>query len=130
MGYRSEVKSVIYGTPDEMDAFKLAVFDLYNRVREEYGDEVKTLASDYRAFIYLDAPYTKWYDEYEEVQDWQQLLELAEEAGLNTEFVRVGESSEGDIEAEYYGDDNINYLEPMTKIDVGFAYDEHIKEVA
>jgi len=122
MGYRSEVKSIIYGTEDEMREFKEACFDLYNQVREEYATEVRTFTIKDKAFIYLDADYTKWYDEYEEVQHWNDLLDMAREAGLNTEFVRIGESSEGDIEVDYTGDDNLSYLTPRCTIDVGFSY--------
>jgi len=123
VGYRSEVKSLIYGTAEEIAEFKAATFDLYNQVREEYGDEVRTFNIKDRHFIYLDADYTKWYDEYEEVQHWNDLLDFAKEFGLCTEFVRVGESSDGDIEQDYSGQNNLNYLTPTCTIDVGFSYD-------
>jgi hypothetical protein len=122
MGYRSEVKSIIYSNEKEIEAFKLAHFELYNQICEEYGSEVTTFNKDGRSFIYLNADYTKWYDEYDEVQHWNSLLDLAQCDGLNTEFVRIGESSEGDIEQDYYGDNNLNYLSPRITIDVGFDY--------
>lgn len=130
MGYRSEVKSCIYGEPSEMAKFKEAVFDLYNQVVEDFGNSLRTIKlDDTRELLYLDNDYAKWYDEFDEVQRWNELLELAVEANLNTEFVRVGEDSEGDIETDYTGDKNMNYLQPMTKIDVGFSYYRNVSEV-
>jgi hypothetical protein len=130
MGYRSEVKSVIYGEPSDMAKFKEAVFDLYNQVVEDFGSQLRTLKmGDKRELLYLDCDYAKWYDEFSDVQRWHEMLELAKEANLNTEFVRVGEDSEGDIEADYTGDKCMNYLQPMTKIDVGFSYDSSLQEV-
>jgi hypothetical protein len=123
MGYRSEVKSLIYGTEQEIADFKAATFELYSQVRDEYGDEVQAFNIKERHFIYLDADYTKWYDEFEEVQHWNELLDKAKNAGLCTEFVRVGESSDGDIEQDYSGDNNLIYLTPRCTIDVGFSYD-------
>lgn len=129
MGYRSEVKSVIYGEPREVQLFKEACFDLYNQICEDYGDEVTTLSSPTRAFIYLNANYTKWYDEFDEVRRWHEFLDIANDVGLNTEFVRVGESSDGDIEQDYHGKNNLCYLSPKVSIDVGFEYDTELKEV-
>lgn len=119
MGYRSEVKGIIYGTEQELKDFKEACFDLYNQVREEYGDEITDESNDKFKLIYLNAPYTKWYDEYEEVQHWNQLYALAQEAGLNTEFARAGEEN-GDIEVDYSGETCEYYLEVVQRIDAHF----------
>lgn len=119
MGYRSEVKGIIYGTEQELKDFKEACFDLYNQVREEYGDEITDESNDKFKLIYLNAPYTKWYDEYEEVQHWNQLYDLAQEAGLNTEFARAGEER-GDIEVDYSGETCEYYLEVVQRIDAHF----------
>lgn len=128
MGYRSEVKSIIYGSEQEMKDFKESASDLYKQVREENDEEVRTFQIADRHFIYLSADYTKWYDEYDEVQHWNDLLQLAKEAGLCTEFVRVGESGNGDIEQDYSGANNMNYLTPKCTIDVGFSYYSDLKE--
>jgi hypothetical protein len=129
MGYRSEVKSVIYGEPEAVDKFMALNVNALTKIKEDFGNQVRALKGNRRKFIYLDCEYSKWYDEFDEVQRWHEFLELADTAGLNTEFVRVGEDSEGDIETDYRGDDCMNYLEPMTKIDVGFNYDAEIEEV-
>ena len=44
MGYRSEVKSVIYGTSNEVSAFKADNFDLFTKVCEEFGGDIKHLS--------------------------------------------------------------------------------------
>lgn len=129
MGYRSEVKSVIYGEPFKVDMFLNEHEAEYNQVLEDFGGDIYIKGSDTRKFIYLDIDYVKWYDEYEEVQRWHDFLNLAEASGLCFEFVRVGESSEGDIEQIYGGDNNLQYLTPKVTIDVGFAYDENIKDL-
>jgi len=121
MGYRSEVKSVIYGTSNEVSAFKADNFDLFTKVCEEFGGDIKHIIKDDEEIIYLSQDYVKWYDEYEEVQMWNELLALAQEAGLCTEFVRVGENADGDIEQDYVGVGNMIYLSPRITIDVGFS---------
>jgi hypothetical protein len=130
MGYRSEVKSCIYDAPEVMDKFMADNAELYTKLTEDFGSQMRTLKmGDRRKIIYLDCEYSKWYDEFGDVQRWHEFLRIAVEADLNTEFVRVGEDSEGDIESDYTGDDCMNYLEPMTKIDVGFGYDGSLQEV-
>lgn len=119
MGYRSEVKGLIYGTADEMEAFKEACFDLYNQVREEFGDEITDESNDKFKLLYLNAPYTKWYDEYEEVQHWQEMYDLARETGMNVEFARAGEE-QGDVELDFSGKDCEYYLEMVQRIDAHF----------
>lgn len=119
MGYRSEVKGLIYGTADEMEAFKLACFDLYNQVREDFGDEITDESNDKFKLLYLNAPYTKWYDEYEEVQRWSELYDLARDAGLNVEFMRAGEE-QGDVEVDNSGESCEYYLEMVQRVDAHF----------
>lgn len=129
MGYRSEVKSVIYGEPFKVDMFLNEHEAEYRTIKNQFGETIRVMGSDFRKFIYLDIDYCKWYDEFEDVQNWHAFLEAAESYGLCTEFVRVGESSEGDIEQIYGGDNNLQYLTPTVTIDVGFDYDEHIKDL-
>ena len=120
MGYRSEVKSLIYGSKDEMRLFKESVFDLYNQVREDFNNEITDETNSKFELLYLNAPYTKWYEDYEEVQRWEKLYFLANEFGLNTEFTRIGESSEGDIEFLNDGMDCQYYLEIIQRVDANF----------
>lgn len=121
MGYRSEVKSLIYGTASQLGNFIDANHDLYKKVREDFNGSIKDMVKKYRdnkdlSIIYLKDDYTKWYDEYEEVQRWHELLDLAEQAGLSVEFIRIGESSEGDIEVYQSGNECVYYLETEMKI--------------
>jgi len=122
MGYRSEVKSVIYGNKNDVSKFKELFFNEYNQLVEDFASELTSFDRGDRTFIYLDADYVKWYDEFEEVQRWHAFLTLAQDLGLATEFVRVGESSEGDIEQDYGGEGCHYYLTPRLSIDVGFKY--------
>jgi len=120
MGYRSEVKGLIYGTKEEMQAFKESIFNLYNQVREDFTNEITDETNSDFELLYLNSPYTKWYDGYEEVQRWEEFYSLADEFGLNTEFIRIGESSEGDIETFNGGANCKYYLELVQRVDANF----------
>ena len=104
MGYRSEVKSLVYGTSEQMAKFKTDNAELIEQLAEDFGLGVTTWAIAKYQMIYLSLDYSKWYDSYSEVIRWNNLLTLAQDAGLLTEFVRIGEDSEGDIETAYTGD--------------------------
>lgn len=104
MGYRSEVKSLVYGSYDDMAKFKADNAELCEQLAEDFGFNVKQWAIGKYEMIYLSLDYSKWYDSYSEVIRWNNLLTLAQDAGLITEFVRIGEDSEGDIETAYTGD--------------------------
>jgi len=129
MGYRSEVKSVIYGEPSKVDAFLKEHEAEFDQVLKDFGVCISIKGSDFRKYVYLNVDYVKWYDEYEDVQRWHEFLEAAQKFGLCIEFVRVGESCQGDIEQIYGGDNNLYYLTPTVTIDVGFDYDENIKDL-
>lgn len=120
MGYRSEVKGLIYGTKEEMQAFKESIFNLYNQVREDFGNEMTDETNSDFEILYLNSPYTKWYDGYDEVQRWNELYHLADEFGLNTEFVRIGESQEGDTEVIAHGMSCKYYLHLIQRVDANF----------
>jgi hypothetical protein len=120
MGYRSEVKGLIYGTKEEMQAFKESIFDLYNQVREDFANEITDETNSEFELLYLNSPYTKWYDEYDEVQRWEEFYYLASQFGLNTEFIRIGENPEGDIEVNAHGMTCKYYLELIQRVDANF----------
>ena len=104
MGYRSEVKSLVYGTSEQMAKFKTDNAELIEALAEDFGADIEQLNNGVYEIIYLDVEYSKWYDSYSEVIRWNNLLTLAQDAELMTEFVRIGEDSEGDIETDYTGD--------------------------
>jgi hypothetical protein len=104
MGYRSEVKSVIYGTKEEMAKFNNDNVVLLTALSEDFGNQLSHETNGHYELIYLDCEYSKWYDSYPDVTRWHNLLNLAKDAELKTEFVRIGEDSAGDIETDYQGD--------------------------
>jgi hypothetical protein len=120
VGYRSEVKSLVYGTSEQMAKFMADNDELIEALRNDFGNQLNFLATnaDYE-LIYLDLSYSKWYDSYAEVIRWNNLLTLANEAELMTEFVRIGEEA-GDIEQEYSQTDCEYYLETVCTINANF----------
>jgi hypothetical protein len=119
MGYRSEVKSLIYGTKEQMAKFNKDNKELLDALAEDFGFNVKQWALGKYSMIYLSLDYFKWYDSYSEVIRWNNLLTLANEAELMTEFVRIGEEA-GDIEQEYSQTDCEYYLETVSTINANF----------
>lgn len=130
MGYRSEVKCIIYGSPEVLDSFIAKHVMQGNKFLSElsdhitYGlitrtwyhndgkrDEVQNKIMDFHGSQF------KWYDEFEDVQGLNQLMDDIDENyedTLDFEFVRVGEDYK-DIETKSsthcYG-----YIYPSTTI--------------
>ena len=119
MGYRSEVKSLIYGEPEAMAKFLEDNAELIEQLALDYGSELTQINNGSYELIYLDLPYSKWYDSFSEVIRWENLLNLANEAELMTEFVRIGEEA-GDIEQEYSQTECDYYLETVCTINANF----------
>lgn len=119
MGYRSEVKSLVYGSYDDMAKFKADNAELCEQLAEDFGANIEQLNNGHYEIIYLDLSYSKWYDSFSEVIRWNNLLTLANEAELMTEFVRIGEEA-GDIEQEYSQTDCEYYLETVSTINANF----------
>lgn len=129
MGYRSDVKILIYGERDDVTAFvaseKLKGIPKglsFHPLQEptEYGHER-------RQYDYYDDGWhtmlefswwdTKWYESYTDVAYWDKLASVFEEAfpRLSMEYVRVGESVDDNV-TDYYGDDNNYYLNVSREI--------------
>lgn len=112
MGYRSEVRALIYGDPAKIDALCMKwrhteTLDLWHT--DAFGASLTewTVPGEKEAdtrFIELHGNNWKWYEGYADVDAWGRFMEMAEELGLNTEFVRIGEEP-NDIETNYCGDD-------------------------
>jgi hypothetical protein len=119
MGYRSEVKSLVYGEPAVMTKFMADNAELVDAVREDFGSSLDTYHKSKQTLLYLDMPYVKWYDDDAGVIRWGNLLSLANEAELMTEFVRIGEEA-GDIEQEYSQTECEYYLETVSTINANF----------
>jgi len=107
MGYRSNVRCLIYGTEEKLEAFltyKLLItgtsvfrdmgdsLTRYSITHSDYQGDTKTI---HVLDLYLDR--CKWYEDYEDVKAWHTFMDQAEEADLDYEFIRIGEDS-GDIE--------------------------------
>lgn len=126
MGYRSQVRGVIYGEPDKLQAFitkamlegcsALTHFadDLrrYRSVRRIYDHEATALQQPNhnggRTLQFKLVPIEvldlrgddwKWYEDYPDVRAWHDLMAEAPEFGLNYEFMRIGEET-ADIEEQ------------------------------
>lgn len=112
MGYRSCVQALIYGDPLKVDqlCMKFRHTDPVNLWTDQaFGRNIREWtvrgeggASDVR-YLHLSGDGWKWYTGYEDVDAWIRFQDLAEEMGLSSEFVRVGEETD-DIETRYGGD--------------------------
>jgi hypothetical protein len=92
MGYRSEVRSVIYGEPKVVDQF-LEDFSVDFEIVKGDSDLEIVSHDDYKV-IHLHNDYCKWYDDYPVVQKWNDLMKKSQDFGLNYEFIRIGEDSD------------------------------------
>lgn len=124
MGYRSEVKSVIYQTKDKFDKFYNDNKEEIEYFREEFGCLSIGIKGPYKV-LFLDFEEVKWYDSFPEVISWHNFLEKAEESGMYYEFVRLGED-DSDVELDSNIDDDGSYilvLERHIKINVSVNFE-------
>ena len=91
MGYRSEVHSVIYGKPKAMESFKNDHVDELDMLVNHMGSMVKFEKIDDNDAIILVGYDVKWYRNFEEVDIWNNLMNVANSLGLSVEYCRVGE---------------------------------------
>lgn len=107
MGYRSQVRSVIYGPKDKMLAFiteqtlidNSIVFNDFKANLTYYEAQINIYTEEatkdmivHVLDLYGDG--WKWYESYPEVDAWHKLLADAAEAELWTEFTRIGENED------------------------------------
>lgn len=102
MGYRSDVRSIIYGEPDKVLAFwtkqQLAgAHALVDSMGLQDYIEHYTINNGALGVIDLKMDSVKWDDSYKNVKSWRDILQYADEDGLDYEFVRIGEAT-NDIE--------------------------------
>lgn len=122
MGYRSQVRSLIYGETDKMSAFIASQRIKHPKVWEAFKDHINIRDASIRVYrphagtdecafadvdimvIDLLGDDWKWYEGYDDVQAWEALLDSAVSANLDYEFLRLGED---DTDNEYrYNSDN------------------------
>lgn len=131
MGYRSDVRSLIYGDPGKIDALiakhallgtkghgimdDVRIYEILRPIgeplpqAEQVPGPVRYAEVTYRC-IDLEGNGWKWYSVYPDVAFWTELLAEAAEMELNTEFMRIGEEPD-DIEVEInIVDDGESYL--------------------
>lgn len=130
MGYRSQVRSCVYSDDVELfDAFIAGQKLINNIIWDGFGESLEFTEKVYtydqpredgstkQVYKILDLQGNdwKWYDSYPDVQAWDKFITDAEEAGLNWEFIRIGEEA-GDIENESGGEDVQYFLSTDTNI--------------
>ena len=111
MGYRSEVAIKVYGEEENMVGFKKAYDEALAKLPEVEQGFIDELMKDDDNNGFADgiftfhAEYIKWYvdSDYVGVNFFMSLLELVDDLGVNSEFVRIGEEYD-DIETDYRGD--------------------------
>ena len=119
MGYRSDVRSLIYGDPDSTQAFWTKHVLANNAMIKDHPELIDRYSfhngQERICVIDLTVESWKWYEVYEHVEAWNDMLTDAEETfKLCYEFVRVGEE-EGDIEHQRSAE-QLNYLYSHTQI--------------
>ena len=130
MGYRSQVRSCVYGDDAEVfDAFIAGQKLINNIIWEGFGESLEFLEKEYThtqpredgstkqvyKILALHGDDWKWYDSYEDVKAWDKFIHDAVDSGLNYEFIRVGEEN-GDIEEASGGEDVQYFLSTTTDI--------------
>ena len=122
MGYRSDVKALIYPQSGdqnllEYDKLKLLMNTTFKEVFDYWSDDYFSWDDEHRVLIF-DANSVKWYDSYPEVQKFVQFL--TDVAGLDYEyeFLRLGEEDD-DIEDDRTGDAN-GFMYVSRSIEVAF----------
>ena len=107
MGYRSDVKALIYPAGGEhnllnYDKLKTLMNTTFKDVLDYWQDPYFTWDDKHRV-LKFDANSIKWYDSYPEVTSFIKFLEEAHELEYEYEFIRLGEEDD-DVEDDRTGD--------------------------
>lgn len=122
MGYRSDVKALIYPLGGEhnlleYDKLKLLMNTTFKDVWDYWGEEYFKWDDAHRVLMF-DANSIKWYDAFPEVMRFPKFLDEATDLGYEWEFVRIGENDD-DVESVQTGDAE-GYLYVSRSIEVSF----------
>jgi hypothetical protein len=122
MGYRSEVKALIYPASGDQnllqyEQLKVLMNTTFKDVYEAWGDEWFTWDDKHRV-LKFSAESVKWYESYPDVAKFSPFLDEAHKLGYEYEFIRVGEDID-DIEDDSTGDAE-GYLYVQRTIEVSF----------
>jgi len=107
MGYRSDVKALIYPLGGEhnlleYDKLKTLMNTTFKDVYDYWGEEYFSW-DDARRVLIFDANSIKWYDSFPEVARFPKFLDEAHELGYEYECIRIGEE-DTDTESVQSGD--------------------------
>lgn len=124
MGYRSDVRAIIYGPTDVMQRFVTAakLSEEYKQIFTEFFVAelriftVNAGASDAWSVLEIACEDVKWYEDYPDVKMWHSFMRSVEDEDdwkeLNYEFVRIGEE-DGDV--EYARSCDCDYILSVTR---------------
>lgn len=124
MGYRSDVHGIIYGSEEQVNALIVAakMKNIWQRIERD-GQPLIVIPIKYGEERYhsiqLIEESVKWYDSYDSVSAWRELIGLTETFQLMYEFIRIGEDLE-DVEREC-SDDNYWLLHVSRSIATDFT---------
>jgi hypothetical protein len=122
MGYRSDVKAIIYPLGGEhnlleYDKLKTLMNTTFKNVYETWGDEYFKWNDKHRVLVF-DANSVKWYDSYPDVALFTPFLDEVHELGYEYEFIRIGED-DTDVDSMSSGDAE-NFMYVQRSIEVSF----------
>lgn len=109
MGYRSQVRCLIYGSEENLQAHIIGQVILYSALaisefKENLTRYVIKGADDTEVHVLdLKGDSWKWYESYPDVKAWTEFMRSSPDMGLEYEFIRVGEEV-GDVETETSSD--------------------------
>jgi len=107
MGYRSDVKALIYPVSSEhslieYDKLKLLMNTTFKHVLDSWGNESFSWDDKHRILVF-NANSVKWYESYPEVDMFPKFLADVHELEYEYEFIRLGEEDD-DVEEDSTGD--------------------------
>jgi len=122
MGYRSDVKALIYPVSGEhnllnYDKLKTLMNTTFKDVFDAWNDEYFKWNDEHRV-LEFSADSIKWYDGYPDVARFTRFLSEVQELEYEYEFIRLGEDMD-DVEEDSTGDSE-GYLYVSRSIEVVF----------
>lgn len=113
MGYRSDVHGLIYDKDEgKMSGFVMAASlkGIWPRIeRLVRVTRIKAGGIVYHAIV-LKQDSIKWYDEYDEVQAWGDLLRVASLMNVEYEFTKIGENPDDIYYNDSYNNSGLMYV--------------------
>jgi hypothetical protein len=121
MGYRSDVKALIYplGGEDNLlnyDKLKTLMNTTFKDVLDTWGDYFDW--NDHHRVLKFTADSIKWYDGYPDINRFTEFLAQVRDLEYEYEFIRIGEDTD-DIEDDSTGDAQ-GFLYVSRSIEVSF----------